>query len=323
MMKYFLIFACLLPISSFGFGSFTETKTDRIKSNTEPQVTFESVLKLDYTSVAPATAVYLDVNQSVVSSNTTSTELGYLSGVTSPIQSQLDGKLEAPVDLTTEVIGLLPVGNGGTNSGTPLANNAVMISETGSIVESGVVSVTELNYLDGSTSNIQNQIDAITAGGFVDLASDQSIAGIKNFVGQIKMTSTANGLVFPAMTEAERDAITTPEAGEQVFNTTTERPSFYTGAAWIDVASTGGGGGSGVNKFISDLVFNGTDLLKDTDVSSTVTDARNAIIQLRDNGNDFEIMGVKILATSASNVRIETTIPLPAGSYRLIVLEAP
>lgn len=77
----------------------------------------------------------------------------------------------------------------------------------------------------------------------------------------------------------------------------------------------------GVSKFISDVSFDGTVTTKDVDVSADITDARNSICQLRDNVNNYEIMNVSILATSASNVRIVTSVPLAAGSYRLIVIE--
>jgi hypothetical protein len=78
---------------------------------------------------------------------------------------------------------------------------------------------------------------------------------------------------------------------------------------------------AGVSKFVGDQTFNGTDTTKNVDVSSEIVDARNCIIQLKDNANDFEDLKVTLKATSASNVRIETTIPLPAGTYRLIVME--
>lgn len=77
----------------------------------------------------------------------------------------------------------------------------------------------------------------------------------------------------------------------------------------------------GVSKFISDISFDGVVLVLNTDVSSEISDARNAQWQLLDNANDFEILGVQITMTSASNVRITTSIPLPVGSYRLIGIE--
>jgi hypothetical protein len=77
----------------------------------------------------------------------------------------------------------------------------------------------------------------------------------------------------------------------------------------------------GVSKFVADQSFDGIVTLKDVNVSAEITDARNAQWQLRDNANNFEIMYVTILATSVSNVRITTNVPLPAGSYRLIGVE--
>ena len=77
----------------------------------------------------------------------------------------------------------------------------------------------------------------------------------------------------------------------------------------------------GVAKFVSDLVFNGTDLTKDVTVSATITDSRNAIWRIRDNANNFEQMLVAISTPSSTTVRITTNVALPAGSYRLIGLE--
>lgn len=52
----------------------------------------------------------------------------------------------------------LPVARGGTNSSAALANNLVMISSAGAIVES-TVTTTELGYLTGVTSSIQTQLN--------------------------------------------------------------------------------------------------------------------------------------------------------------------
>ena len=77
----------------------------------------------------------------------------------------------------------------------------------------------------------------------------------------------------------------------------------------------------GVAKFSADQAFDGIINVKNVDVSSEIQDARQAQWQLLDNANDFEILYVTIKMTSASNVRIETSIPLPVGSYRLIGIE--
>ncbi len=79
---------------------------------------------------------------------------------------------------------------------------------------------------------------------------------------------------------------------------------------------------AGASKFLQDISFNGSESIKNVDVSSSIQDARNATIQLLDNSNDFERIYTTIKATSASNVRIDTgAFTLPAGSYRLIVTE--
>ena len=77
----------------------------------------------------------------------------------------------------------------------------------------------------------------------------------------------------------------------------------------------------GVAKFVGDQVFDGVQVSKDVDVSAGIEDARLAQWQLMDNANNFEIMAVSITATTASNIRITTNIPLPASSYRLIGIE--
>jgi hypothetical protein len=63
-------------------------------------------------------------------------------------------------DLVNEVEGVLDVGNGGTNSSAPLTNDKVVVTTTGAIVESDITT-TELGYLDGVTSNVQDQLDTL------------------------------------------------------------------------------------------------------------------------------------------------------------------
>ena len=73
--------------------------------------------------------------------------------------------------------------------------------------------------------------------------------------------------------------------------------------------------------YSTDLSFDGIVTQKDVDVSSTISDARKAHITLLDNANSFERIFCKITATSISNVRINTNIALPSGTYRLIITE--
>jgi len=77
----------------------------------------------------------------------------------------------------------------------------------------------------------------------------------------------------------------------------------------------------GVSKFISDTVWNGTDTTKTVTVSASVADARRCIWQLTDNANDFDRIEGSIKAISATQVTLTVSVPLPAGSYRLIGIE--
>lgn len=71
---------------------------------------------MSVSGLTPNTALIADASKVISSSVTTDTELGYLSGATANIQSQLDAKASFPVDLTTDVTGVLPSANGGTGS---------------------------------------------------------------------------------------------------------------------------------------------------------------------------------------------------------------
>lgn len=83
------------------------------------------------------------------------------------------------VVLTSEVTGVLPVANGGTNASAALNNNRVMVSSSGTITEATAITAnraivsnasgipvhatttdTEIGYVNGVTSAIQTQINA-------------------------------------------------------------------------------------------------------------------------------------------------------------------
>ena len=82
-------------------------------------------------------AVVTDGSKNLASSAVTATEVGHLSGVTSAIQTQLDGK-EDTINLT--------------------ASRAVVSDGTGALAASAVTA-TELGHVSGVTSAIQTQLD--------------------------------------------------------------------------------------------------------------------------------------------------------------------
>lgn len=109
-MKRLLIFA-LVPVTVWGIGStFTKQKIDRIGVNTESQITMEDTTR--FSSGTASTVPYLDASKDLVSSSVTPAELGYLSGVSSSIQTQIDGKQDPvsgtanEIDFASDIIGL-------------------------------------------------------------------------------------------------------------------------------------------------------------------------------------------------------------------------
>ena len=100
----------------------------------------------------------------VSGSSVDATEISYLNGVTSAIQTQIDSK--AP-------------------SAGPTFTGTVVLPSTTSI---GTVSSTEIGYLDGVTSAVQTQLDAKVA-----LTGNQSVAGIKTFSDTTDATNSTTG----------------------------------------------------------------------------------------------------------------------------------
>lgn len=79
-------------------------------------------------------AVITDSNGLPAVSAVTATELSYVSGVTSSIQTQINNLASSipvfPVDLTTDVTGILPIANGGTNSSSFTTGSVIFADGT-------------------------------------------------------------------------------------------------------------------------------------------------------------------------------------------------
>lgn len=59
-----------------------------------------------------------------------------------------------------------------------------------------------------------------------------------NAAALLDVTSTTKGMLIPRMTQAQRDAITSPPAGLMIFNTSTNSFNFHTGTLWNSLAPT-------------------------------------------------------------------------------------
>ena len=100
--------------------------------------------------LTPSRALISGTLGQITESAVTSTEIQYLDGVTSNIQTQLNNKAaNSHTHTATQVTGLT-------------ASRAMISDSSGHPSVSNVTS-TELNYLDGATSNIQNQINTLNS----------------------------------------------------------------------------------------------------------------------------------------------------------------
>lgn len=92
-----------------------------------------------------------DTNGKIAVSAVTSTELEYLDGVTSAVQTQLNKKQSTVV------------GGASTIVSNNLTASRALVSNTDGKVGVSEITATELNYLDGVSSNIQTQLNGKSA----------------------------------------------------------------------------------------------------------------------------------------------------------------
>ena len=93
-------------------------------------------------------AVVSDGSGKIAISAVTSTEVGYLDGVTSAIQTQIDSKQATITGAATTI------------DDTNLTASRAVVSDGSGKVAASAVTATELGYVDGVTSAIQTQIDS-------------------------------------------------------------------------------------------------------------------------------------------------------------------
>lgn len=122
--------------------------------------TMTGKLGLNYSGANTDTALVLNSNREVVSSSVTATELSYLSGAASSLQTQINGKAS-----TSSVIaktGDTMTGDLGL-AGSQATPDRALLLDSSRRVSSSSVTGTELGYLSGVTSLLQTQLNAKAA----------------------------------------------------------------------------------------------------------------------------------------------------------------
>ncbi len=124
----------------------------------------------------------------------TATELNYMDGVTSNVQTQLDGKAASSHNhsasnitsgtLSSDRLPTVPVAKGGTGATTAaaaLTNLGITATAAELNKLDGVTATTaELNYVDGVTSNIQTQLNGKSSTSHTHSAAGSSLGFVKS-----------------------------------------------------------------------------------------------------------------------------------------------
>ena len=206
------------------------------------------------------------------------------------------------VNLITDVEGILPISNGGTNSSTALSNDLVIVSRTGSIVESS---------LQISSTNDLTNVGSISATGTLTIAATASINAL-----------VASSLTYPLLDGSTGQMIVTDGAGTLSFASTAGPQnlwlSFVAGLTFTTANSSTDTltvtGGNGISTAISGDVLTITNTLPNTDQniwlyidsdsgSTTANSTTDALSISGGEGIDTSIAGdiVTIAGEDASN----------------------
>lgn len=152
----------ILPLGSGGTNSSALLNGDRVMISAGGAI-------VENAPIASNRALVSSLNGLPTESVTTDTELSYVNGVTSSIQTQLNAK--------EPTITVLPISKGGTNSSTALNNNRIIESNGGAIVERAALTNGQL--IIGSTG--ANPVNAtLTAGSGINISNDAGSVTISN-----------------------------------------------------------------------------------------------------------------------------------------------
>ncbi|UYD60048.1 hypothetical protein OPFAMLBM_00027 [Aeromonas phage avDM12-TAAL] len=136
-------------VDTSGFATKTEVELISDQMSLKQNIINGAASTITLGNLATNSVVITDANGKIAAnSNVSATEVSYLDGVTSNIQTQLNGKQNTI--------------NGAASTITTanLATNSVVITDgNGKIAVNSNISGTEVSYLDGVTSNIQTQLN--------------------------------------------------------------------------------------------------------------------------------------------------------------------
>jgi hypothetical protein len=158
---------------------------------------------IDDTNLTASRAVVSDGSGKIAVSAVTSTEIGYLDGVTSAIQTQIDSKQATITGAATTI------------DDTNLTASRALASDGSGKVAVSAVTATELGYLDGVSSAIQTQLDAkgtTTEDAAIEARRTANIAGAVSTITTSDLTAS-RALASDGSGKVAVSAVTATELG--------------------------------------------------------------------------------------------------------------
>ena len=181
------------------------------------------------------TAIYLDSNKRIQSSATTDTELGYVSGVTSAIQTQLNAKQATITGAATTI------------TSSNLTVSRAVVSDGSGKVAAATTTATEIGYVNGVTSAIQTQLNAkqatITGAATTITSSDLTVsrALVSDGSGKVAVATTTSTEI--GYVNGVTSAIQTQINGKMTNPMTTGGDVIYGGASGTPTRLANGSSG--------------------------------------------------------------------------------
>jgi hypothetical protein len=154
---------------------------------------------LTISTLTASRALVTNGTKVLTSSATTDTEIGYVSGVTSAIQTQLGTKAAGAASSTDNAV-------------------ARFDATTGKVVQNSGVIIDDSNNVSG--------------------AATAAIGGALVTSTVLTLTSTTGALLLPRMTTTQRDALTATD-GMVLYNSTTNKVQVRENGAWGDTTGWG------------------------------------------------------------------------------------
>lgn len=192
-------------------------------------------------------------------SSVTATELGYLSGVTSNIQTQLNNIDSVAIDaLTGDVVASGPgsvvatiqpgvIDNAKVAVAAAIAHSKMaaltasraMVTDGSGVASASAVTATELGYVSGVTSAIQTQLNTKQASATAVTLTGTEVLTNKDIDGGT--AANTRRITVPKDTKTNLDALTRKEA-TIVYSTDRQKLFFDNGTTLTEVGSGSGGG---------------------------------------------------------------------------------